>query len=446
MPLKNSNNLMVRLFLWIIPLLQCYIVLFQFFSIPTSFLILIGLWILFFGINLNRNGFKIALIRAIIYSIPLSFSSIMGTDYGNIPLSYFNLFSLCLLITITLEWIVKGKLILKKNYLFVLLSLLLIYSVIPTVYSMDISIAIKQYLNILLFCILIILALVTIVPSDIIKTLIEDYLRVALVTCIGLFTQIALFKYTGNIYGKLDIFGGMRTAYGFLFSDYSFLSLYLSSAALITIALAIYNRKINYLLIIYSIMLTFGSILTTARTGIVAMLCALLLYGIILFFKRPLITISVVSIVILLTGFYMGYSANLRADIIGGSGRVEGYTTAIEELSHKPFFGIGYGVQSYNQHYGEAIPHNIFIQYFVQGGLVGGILVLIIIISSWLIVYKNANPFFAAITSIIIGAQFIPDIFNSRFFPVVLMVALLSIGNYTNKEEITFEENSTHFI
>jgi hypothetical protein len=402
-----------------------------------------GLWIIFFILNLNQFGLKIALIRAIIYSIPTSFVNIMGTDYGSFPLSYFNLFSFILLFLIFTEWVIRKKLLVKNLYLVALLSILVISSIIPTAYSIDLVNASKQFLNIILFCILITIALITVLSSKILKIIVKDYLYVSIVTCIGLLTQIILFKSAGIIYGKLDIMGGMRTAYGFLFTDYSFLSLYLSSAALVTVTLMLYNRKFNLLPILYGLLLIYGSVLTTARTGIVAFLCAFIFYGITLFIKRPLMAICIMSIVLMASGVIIEYSTNQREDIISSSGRFAGYSAGIEELKDKLLFGTGFGVQSYKEHYGIAIPHNIIIQYFVQGGLLVGLLVTFILISFLIIVFNCAHVFFLPILTISIGAQFIPDIFNSRFFPVIMMIALLSANS---RKEISLIENNPSSI
>lgn len=440
-----KESFLVRFFLSLILLVQCYVVFFQLFSDMTRLVVLVGLWGILFGLSLNRFGLKTTLIRAIIYSIPTSFVNIMGTDYGSFPLSYFNLFSFILLLLIIIEWIIKNKIIVKKMYVAVLLGILNICSIIPTVYSLDLINAAKQFLNIILFCTLIIIALVTVLPSKTLETLIRDYLRVAAITCIGLITQFLIYKGTGIIYGKLDIYGGMRTAYGFLFSDYSFLSLYLSSAALLTVTLMLYNRKLNLSLIFCSVFLVYGSILTTARTGMVALLCALVFYGVIMFVRRPLITLSIMVALVLASGFYLDYSTHQRQDLISSSGRLAGYSVGIEELKNKPLSGTGFGVQSYKEHYGIAIPHNIIIQYSVQGGLLVGLLVTFILVIFLLIVFKNAHAFFLPILTIIIGAQFIPDIFNSRFFPVMLMLSLISIG-YPRRQEVNVIENSSALI
>lgn len=441
MSIKHNESFSVRLFLDLILLTQCYVVFFHFFNDTTRLAILVGLWVVFFSLSLNRFGLKTTLIRAIIYSIPTSFVNIMGTDYGSFPLSYFNLFSFSTLFLIILEWITNKRIIVKKMHLVALLGSFIISSIIPTAYSLDLINAGKQFLNILLFCILITISLVMVLPSKISRILIGDYLRAATITCIGLITQILLFKFFGIIYGKLDILGSMRTAYGFLFSDYSFLSLYLSSAAILTFTLMLYNRKVSISLILYSVLLAYGSILTTARTGIVALLCALVFYGIIIFIKRPLVTVSIMAIVIFVSGFYIEYSTYQRHDMIGSSGRLAGYSAGIEELIHKPVFGTGFGVQSYAEHYGTAIPHNIVIQYFVQGGLLVGLLVTFILISFLVIVFKYAHAFFLPISTMIIGAQFIPDIFNSRFFPVIIMISLLSVG-YSMRQEVHVIENN----
>lgn len=440
-----KKSFWTRLVVNLIFLMQCYMVFFQLFSDITRLFILLGLWGILLGFGFSRFGLKITLIKAIIYSIPTSFVNIMGTDYGSLPISYFNIFSFMLLLLIILEWIIKNKIIVRKIYLPILLIILIICSIIPTAYSPDLINATKQFLNVILFCTVIIIALVVVLPPRTFITLIEDYLQAASVTCIGLITQSLLYKFTGITYGKLEIMGGMRTAYGFLFSDYSFLSLYLSSAALLTITLILYNRKLNLTPILCCVLLVYGSILTTARTGMVALICALVFYGIIMFVRRPIITLSIIIAVVLIAGFYLEVSYHQRQDILSSSGRLDGYHIGLEQLKQNPLLGTGFGVQAYKERYGIAIPHNIVIQYLVQGGLLVGLLVAFLLIIFIFIVFKNAHVFFLPVSTIIIGAQFIPDIFNSRFFPVMLMISLLSI-NHSNHREGNIVENCSSSI
>jgi len=445
MPIEYKESFAVRLCFNLILLTQCYLVFFQLFSDTIRFLVLVGLWAIFFILSLGKFTLKATIIRAIIYSIPTSFYNIMGTDYGTLPISFFNLFSLLLLMVVMAKWIVRKTIRIKKPLIAYLLFGLMILLIIPTAYSFDIFNATKQYMNVVLFCILTLTALVTFVPPGIVNKLTKDYLGVAIVTTVGLVTQIIVYKSMGAAYGKLDVMGGMRTAYGFLFSDYSFLSLYLSSAALLTVTLMLYNRKLNLSLIFCSVFLVYGSILTTARTGMVALLCALVFYGVIMFVRRPLITLSIMVALVLASGFYLDYSTHQRQDLISSSGRLAGYSVGIEELKNKPLSGTGLGVQAYKERFGIAIPHNIIIQYSVQGGLFSGLIVILLLITLLVVVYKDAHVLFLPIATVIIGAQFIPDIFNSRFFPVMLMLSLISIG-YPRRQEVNVIENSSALI
>lgn len=445
MPIEYKESFAVRLCFNLILLTQCYLLFFQLFSDTIRFLVLVGLWAIFFILSLRKFRLKVIIIRAIIYSIPTSFYNIMGTDYSALPVSYFNLFSLLLLVVVMAEWIIRNTIRVKKPLIAYLLFGLIILLIIPTAYSFDIFNATKQFMNVILFCNLIVIALVTFVPPGIVNKLIEDYLRVAIVTTVGLVTQIIVYKSIGVAYGKLDVMGGMRTAYGFLFSDYSFLSLYLASAALLTISLMLYNRKINLSLAISGLLLMYGSVLTTARTGMVALLCALILYGTIISIKRPLITFTILISVAFITGFYIDYSANQRLDVYSSSGRIDGYLIGINEMKDEPFIGTGLGVQAYAERFGIPIPHNVIIQYSVQGGLFSGLIVLLLLITLLIIVYKDAYVLFLPIATVIIGAQFIPDIFSSRFFTVMLMISLLSIS-YVKRRGGNIIENSTSSI
>ena len=71
------------------------------------------------------------------------------------------------------------------------------------------------------------------------------------------------------------------------------------------------------------------------------------------------------------------------------------------------------------------IPHNFFIQYLAQFGMIG---FLIIFMGFFPVVKKNLLDRNSvgkwALVTIIVGAMFIPDIINSHFLSVILLVAV----------------------
>jgi hypothetical protein len=244
----------------------------------------------------------------------------------------------------------------------------------------------------------------------------------ALSASLGLFIQIYIFLSIGKIIGKID-FMASRIGFGFIFSDYSFLSLFLASASGILIDFFEKNKNLREKSIFSRIFLIFlfmiASLLTSARTGIVSFFIAsIIIYNLyfsnILSFSFKKIIVGIIILFILLILIYG--LPKLRGDIFSSSGRIESYILGLQIFRQNPVWGCGLGVRSYKERFGYTIPHNVIIQYLSQTGLLLTILILIllfdIIKKAWKI---KISSIFITLLTIMIGSLFIPDILNSRF-------------------------------
>lgn len=97
---------------------------------------------------------------------------------------------------------------------------------------------------------------------------------------------------------------------------------------------------------------------------------------------------------------------------------------AINVFRESPLLGKGFGVNNYSSMIGM-IPHNLFFQFLAQGGLIYIIPMLLFVIISTVYAFKKGKKILIPFLTILVGAMFIPDIFNSRFLGAVLL--LLSI-------------------
>ena len=153
-------------------------------------------------------------------------------------------------------------------------------SIIPILVAMNTVDALKQYLN-LATC-----SLGLIIGSSVkykinnkqITRLQEYYISATKIAALGVFIQFIMLNFFDNPVGYYACFGGYRHSFGFLFSDYSFLSLYLSSGASM-VYFTKYNRTNGNIIWVVDIgLLLLASILTSARTGIASFLLIFCLY------------------------------------------------------------------------------------------------------------------------------------------------------------------------
>jgi O-antigen ligase len=382
------------------------------------FIFFILTWIYIYRTAKSLYGKSYAFIKLLFLSLPYSYINIWGGDYSSFPLSWFWVF----LLGLFLINFFKSRFIIDFSGKIALL--IAIGAFIPFLISYDYFDGFKQYINIIAFCISFIIGTSLKINWNIdkIKDIIFTYAMAALSASLGLFIQIYIFLSIGKIIGKID-FMASRIGFGFIFSDYSFLSLFLASASGILIDFFEKNKNLREKSIFSRIFLIFlfmiASLLTSARTGIVSFFIAsIIIYNLyfsnILSFSFKKIIVGIIILFILLILIYG--LPRLRGDIFSSSGRIESYILGLQIFRQNPVWGCGLGVRSYKERFGYTIPHNVIIQYLSQTGLLLTILILIllfdIIKKAWKI---KISSIFITLLTIMIGSLFIPDILNSRF-------------------------------
>ncbi len=384
-------------------------------------------WFYVFMKSKGNYSVKFTLIRLIVLSVPLSFINVFNGAYGKLPLSWFNIFCLMFFISTSGTILKKGSV--RVNSLFNISLITLVIGVIPLLHSIDIVDGFKQYLNITIVFLNIMFGLVvkkrlTFKEKD---QLYYDYINTVNIAAIGVILQYILIDIMGIYVGTYALFGGNRKAYAFLFSDYSFLSLYLASGAAMLYAMRFERKEKKLPQLINILFLLLASTITSARTGVIAFIIVVFIYG----FYEGLRQIgrNPIRIILLVvsntTLIFVSYKVlKYFRPSGGGSGRMILNKQAINVFLESPFLGVGFGVGNYGSAVGT-IPHNLFFQFLAQGGLVYIIPILFFIIISMVYAFKKGKRILIPLSTILVGAMFIPDIFNSRFLAVVLL--LLSI-------------------
>ena len=369
------------------------------------------------------NIYKTLLIL-IILSINSSYTSIFPVEYSSLPITWF-LISIVVLIVVCFS---NG---IKKNIYFILSLLAVIYFVINLLWMKSNFInSLNQLINILLFLLIMCCVKNLVLNLSNIKHIELTYFFFVEVMLYSLMVIVAYIGYNNSkmFLGTIELMNN-RTAYAATFADYSFSTLYIATAMVVVVALII-KRKIKYnrvfwygLLIIY----TFAIIAVNARTGIFAFAVSV---GIIIFYESIVVhnirALLIVPVMLFIGIMMISITLQNRGgqNLLDSSGRIEGYRIALDIFKDYFWVGTGFGIQNYSAITHMAIPHNLFIQYLVQFGIVGFIALLVVIVDIFHKTLKKRGVYIWALLTIFLGAMLIPDILSSHYLIVILILAL----------------------
>lgn len=384
-------------------------------------------WIVFLAANC-RHGLIVVLTRAVILSVPTSFVNILGGSYGDMPVSWFNLFALLLVLAL----VFTNNFPRRFDGIALYSCFLTIFFIIPVIAAGNVADALKQYLNILVPLLFLIMGKNS--AASYRRVLSLDYIAGGMATAAAVFLQVINYYIFGASYGNLVLMGGDRLAFGVIFADYSFLSLYLTTTA----ALAVLTIPGRIRMPATVVILLAASMVTSARAGVVAFLITLGVRSVMQLARRPagfggslLITVGVGA------AAYMLLEQVRPENALGDSGRIDSYLVGLAQLEANPLTGAGFGVNEYVTVTGAVIPHNIFVQFLAQAGAPGAAAIAVFL--AWLVYSVKSNEsIFLAILCAVVGAQFIPDIFSSRFFPALIIIA----AGCRVEQEVTEDEDA----
>jgi O-antigen ligase len=391
------------------------------------FAIMTLLWLVIFLHSVRFSTAQFALTRLLIYSIPVSFMSFTGATYGQLPISWFNIFTA--LFALVSLWEMAHKARLRIGAITLCAVLFAVLTLPALLAASDFAAGVKQYVHIIAFCLTLIATenLRNTFSSGQLSALVKDYLLATTLTAAGLMLQIMLALVFGGIYGHYVVFGGDRTAAGFLFSDFSFLALYLASGAGAAFALLLDGQRILPKLFLLGFLLS-ASVLTTARTGFVAFVLTIVLLVFPHFLRISLRKTSIVVILlgsaVLLGGYYM---LQFRPEgFFEGSGRLANYVIALRNFIESPLYGVGLGVETYAAKNSSEIPHNLLLQFLTQTGVLGCVGLSMMALLLLLAALRAEPPLRYSFFVVLVGSMFVPDMINSRFFLACSVLVLAS--------------------
>lgn len=394
--------------------------------IPSIVVAIISLLIFMYDyLSLSKKHPKtISLFYTSILFLPVSFVSILGTNYASLPLTWFSVSVLILMIIS----IINNKI--KKIYAFFYLLFILVF-VISLYFTNSYISSLSQFftVSLCLFAFQIGELLKKDYSTNNVNKGIDLYLLSSLSFAIQILIQRFYILRTGIVIGHYSIMGGNRIAYAGLMSDYSFASLYLVTASFLLFLLFVKYKKISFIrFVLFFALFTFVSIMTSARTGLFSLVVCIMLYILLNFNKKSAGRILLIVILgIVAIPFALHFMSSLRSldSFLDGSGRIEITQRALSIFKTRPIFGVGFGIENLKYNYGLILPHNYFVQYLLQFGIVGTIVVTL----NFIVFYFKNNKYNYLMWMFIlcfIGSMLIPDIFSSRFLSVIIILIIIN--------------------
>jgi len=263
------------------------------------------------------------------------------------------------------------------------------------------------------------------------------YGRLAVITAFFLIIQVIASRFYGYDFFYHEKFGGGRLAYGFIWKDFSFLSLYLVSAIPL-----LRTRENTPVFFLYPTVLIIGSILTSARTGIAALfifyvVCVLKKITSIFLKGRVNKGYFLLPQLFFLFSVYLAVffeSLTGRKLTVSGSGRVEGFSTGWDFFLENWIFGVLFNKNLYAEQV-AVVPHNVFISVLYMGGMVVAMIFLFWGMKLMFLIRRSDTTILSSVWICLIGFQFIPSFFSAYFFAIILSLGIISekINRQRNK-------------
>lgn len=347
-----------------------------------------------------------------------------------IPFSYFQLYGVRLLLLqisvglfIVVWWSVKNR---KSLFYFdSSMFLLLLLNGLVLLYAFF-----SGYVNELLaMSVFITLYFVTTqIDSKFVLDLIRFYKYAVFFTASGVVMQFLVHKLTGLVIFRYQQFGGGRNAYSFIWEDYSFISLFIASAIPL-----LYKERFNFRFLFYSLFLILASLITSARTGVAALILFIFFYLVCEFLKAFILgKIKKTIIIITVFSFFLPLIIVKGLEFVTGreltsssSGRLDGFVVGYEFFKERMLFGFMFDKDLYNQLV-AAVPHNVFIYMLFMGGIFSFVIFIAWVISVVIKIKSSDRKLLAALCICFLGVQFIPSFFSAYYLAILLGIAMVS--------------------
>lgn len=394
-------------------------------TLASVLFVLIFFWQVKKYVSKTQSLFLLAIVL-----IPSSFVSVIGTSYTSLPISWFTL-CITLLFVVILR---SGKM--EKRFLVALLmfAMFALVSIANVEHTFS---AVKQIINISVFMLSFVVGSYLSVQGwsmkffNFAKLL---YVQTAIIFAGTVIVQKLFIEATGEVIGRYGEYALGRVSYAGLMGDFSFASLYIATGC-IALLFAYYEKNIRSLTatLMGGILLIISMIIINARTGVLALGVSVVVGMFIAIIKgnKKGITFGVLaSIIILISGFFI-YNNRGEQSFTDGSGRNDEYSLGIQIFTEHPIAGIGFGDDNYKKYLGDVpLPHNFFVQYLMQAGLIGLSVILLSFMLFLRLPITRDKGLLLILMAISCGSMLVPDILNSRYLFVIIAMSIIGCGSY----------------
>ena len=378
-----------------------------------------------------RFSYDESLLYCSFFLIPTSFVSVLATNYSVHPITYFHIS----IIIMSLFVFIKSRI--KKTYFFyvMLLFLFFIYCILIVPNYLD---ALKQVLTTIFFFLSFYIGeyFYRKNSKSVFYNCVKLYCIVGVTYALQVLLQKIIIENFGIVIGHFAFMGLARNAFAALMMDYSFASLYLATIAIVLFLYYKINANFNFnTFFLTEIIVIYSMVITSARTGLVALIFTIIfaLYRYIKSTEKNKLYNNLKKKKIYVCGVLIGIiyviykilALRKGQSFFDGSGRIDDYIVALNIFKNNWIAGIGFGRENYVNLANRTIPHNFFIQYLAQSGVIGTFIItfpFIYFINRYLINYKFKYVFLC----VFLGAMFIPDIISSRFLYALVIIGILS--------------------
>lgn len=402
-----------------------YDALMVFYQLIPSFLTAAGSIIFVIILNYLFSRYErndIRLFYMMIAFVPTSFVSVIGTSTAELPLSWFMLFTIILFF----KAILTGKL--NRTYLLLFITFALLACLtLPAVESIFDSC--KQIFTIsICLCAFFIGEYLKKYFSTVFAEKTNSLYIVSVIGfSVSIFFQRIYVQSTGNTIGHYSVMGAGRITYAGLMNDYSFATLYIATGAMLVLIMYFEDKKVRLSkFILLEVLFLVAMLVVNSRTGLFSFVLVAGLYLIQKFMSGNVKALLIGLVILLSLPFILGYITASRGDqlLLDSSGRIENYVDTIAVISENFLFGVGFGLKNLKNLTGLTVPHNYFIQYLVQCGIFGTILITLYFLVLFEKSVSKYNSSRWILYTILVGSMFIPDIFSSRYLSVIIILVI----------------------
>lgn len=370
------------------------------------------------------------IIELMCYTVPVAWRSVFGGSFASLPVPWFYIMGVVFILSLLLSKTIK----VEKNVrtgMTVSLTAIIILGTIQLWRSIDFNDALKEYITLSFYFLVLIFSVICsgLLSKEDYDRVIKAYILTCFMTAIFIIIQFAAARYMGIILGHLYLAANNRTGYGLMFEDLSSASIYLATAAFMAFLQLKQYKK--YLIVFIVIFL--GMTASSARTGLIALVVTVLLYTVTRrgFIKKTILFTVCILISIVGLNIYNIVRPGISSDtLFYDNGRYLSYTAAIDIFLQKPFLGAGFGDMTLVYLTGTTNPHFSFLKILTQTGIIYTSLFIGIIVYTLRTAYKdNKKTEMWVLLLSITGACFVPGLFSSRFFTVLMSLVYLRKGD-----------------